>query len=315
MPLTYVIKSMRPRQWVKNLVVFSALLFVPGAVKVPQCWLYAFGAFVAFCFLSGAIYLINDVVDKSKDMLHPRKKDRPIAAGKLQPPMAIASAIAALVIGFALCFLIDTIVGKPKFMETAHEPFGLSIIAFAYVILMVLYSYWLKREIILDVLILAIGFVLRAVAGGFALDVRISPWLLATTLFISLFLALGKRRAEMKELESAAGSHRHVLDTYSVSLIDSLLVVCAAANIMSYSLYTFLHDFGTTGSNGEAVGGDIRLMFTIPFVIYGIFRYLHLVFHYDIGERPHEVITHDDNRLIICVVGWVIVVIFMLSLK
>ncbi len=315
MPLTYVIKSMRPRQWVKNLVVFGALLFVPGAVRLPACWLYAFGAFAAFCFLSGAIYLLNDVVDRSKDMLHPRKKNRPIAAGKLKPSMAIASAIVALVIGFALCFLIDTIAAKPMFTETAHEPYGLTIVAFSYVILMVLYSYWLKREIILDVLILAIGFVLRAVAGGFALDVRISPWLLATTLFISLFLALGKRRAEIKELESAAGSHREVLDNYSVSLIDSLLVVCASANIMSYSLYTFLHDFGTNASNGEVVGGDLRLMFSIPFVIYGIFRYLHLVFHYDVGERPHEVITHDDNRLIICVIGWIIIVIFMLSLK
>lgn len=315
MLLAYVIKSMRPRQWVKNLVVFGALLFVPGAVRVPQCWYYAVGGFAAFCMLSGAIYLVNDIIDKQKDAVHPRKKHRPIAAGKLQPPAAIVSAIVAALIGFALCFWIDTIGNKPAFDETSHEPYGLTIIAASYVFLMVLYSFWLKREIILDVLILAIGFVLRAVAGGFALDVRISPWLLATTLFISLFLALGKRRAEIKELEGAAGSHRDVLDSYSVGLIDSLLVVCAAANIMSYSLYTFLHDFGNNDTNGIGVGGDIRLMFTVPFVIYGIFRYLHLVFHYDIGERPHEVITHDDGRLIACVIGWVITVLFMLSLK
>ena len=315
MLITYVIKSMRPRQWVKNLVVFSALMFVPGAVRFPQCWYYAIAGFAAFCMLSGAIYLINDILDKQKDAVHPRKKHRPIAAGKLQPPAAIASAVVAALVGFALCFWIDTIGNKPTFDGTSHEPYGLTIIAASYVIIMVLYSFWLKREIILDVLILSIGFVLRAVAGGFALDVRISPWLLATTLFISLFLALGKRRAEIKELEGAAGSHRDVLDRYSVGLIDSLLVVCAAANIMSYSLYTFLHDFGNSAANGEPVGGDIRLMFSVPFVIYGIFRYLHLVFHYDIGERPHEVITHDDGRLIACVIGWVIIVLFMLSLK
>jgi 4-hydroxybenzoate polyprenyltransferase len=316
MLLTDIINSMRPRQWVKNLVIFGALLFVPGAVKKPECWLYAVIGFAAFCLLSGAVYLINDIVDKPKDVLHPRKKLRPIAAGRVQAPVAIASAAIVAIIGFALCYWVDTIGNKPEFIpETSKEPYGLTIIAASYVILMLLYSFWLKREIILDVLILSVGFVIRAVAGGFALDVRISPWLLATTLFISLFLALGKRRAEIKELEDAAGSHRDVLDTYSVQLIDSLLVVSAAANIMSYSLYTFLHDFSNGGVNGGQFGGDIRMMFTVPFVIYGIFRYLHLIIHYDIGERPHEVITHDDGRLIFCVIGWVITVLFMLSLK
>jgi 4-hydroxybenzoate polyprenyltransferase len=322
MLLGYIIKSMRPRQWVKNLVVFGALMFVPGAVKSGACWAYAVGAFAAFCFISGAIYLINDVADRHRDVMHPRKKKRPIASGKLSAAAAVISAIIALIIGLAICFGIDTVASKPQFPETYPEPYGLTITAASYVILMLLYSYLIKREIILDVLALSIGFVLRAAAGGFALDVRISPWLLATTLFVSLFLALGKRRAEIVELERDAESHRDVLAKYSVRLIDALLIVCAAANIMSYSLYTFLHDLGTNaainiaGNNpaNTQIQGDIHLMFTVPFVIYGIFRYLHLLFKHDMGASPDEVLTRD-GRIILCIILWAITVLFVLSLK
>jgi 4-hydroxybenzoate polyprenyltransferase len=314
--LADVLKSMRPRQWVKNLIVFGALMFVPGAVREWECWLYTIGAFVAFCLVSGAIYLINDIVDKPKDIVHPRKKLRPIASGRLPANAAIVSAIISLIIGIALCVWIDFIAAKPAFPETSHEPYGLTGTALAYIALMFLYSFLLKREIILDVLILSIGFVLRAVAGGFALDVRISPWLLATTFFISLFLALGKRRGEIRELEEVAPSHRDVLDKYSIRLIDNLLVVCAAANIMSYSLYTFLHDLGDNSNDiaSQTSGLGVGLMFTVPFVVYGIFRYLHLVFKHDLGASPDEVLT-TDGRLIACVILWVLVVLFMLSLR
>jgi 4-hydroxybenzoate polyprenyltransferase len=314
MMLGYVIKSMRPRQWVKNLVVFGALVFVPGAVREGMCWLYAASAFVAFCLVSGGIYLINDIVDKPRDILHPRKKFRPITSGKLPLSAAVSAAVISLVAGLAICIWLDSAGPKPVFPETSREPYGLTLTAIAYIVLMFLYSFLLKREIILDVLILSIGFVLRAVAGGFALDVRISPWLLATTFFISLFLALGKRRGEIKELETAAPLHRDVLDKYSVRLIDNLLVVCAAANIMSYSLYTFLHDLGKNPSDISNQPAGIGLMFTLPFVVYGIFRYLHLVFKHDLGSSPDEVLT-SDGRLIICVALWVLTVLFMLSLK
>ena len=312
--LTYIIKSMRPRQWVKNLVVFGALIFVPGAVREPLCWFYAALAFVAFCLVSGGVYLINDILDRPKDMLHPRKKMRPIASGMLPLGTALSAAFIALIAGLVICLWLDSITGKPEFPETSRLQDGLTLTAVAYIVLMFLYSFFLKREIILDVLILSIGFVLRAAAGGLALDVRISPWLLATTFFISLFLALGKRRGEIKDLEECAALHRDVLDKYSVRLIDNLLVVSAAANIMSYSLYTFLHDLGKNPigiSNGSQ---GIGLMFTVPFVVYGIFRYLYLVFKHDLGANPDEVLT-TDIRLIICVLLWVLTVLFMLSLK
>ncbi len=318
-----VIKSMRPRQWVKNLVVFGALMFVPGAVYRYECWLYSIGAFVAFCLIAGSIYLVNDIVDKPRDILHPRKKFRPIASGKLGQTPAIIWAAVFFMVGFAICIWIDSIGNKPEFIpETRITPNGLTLTALSYVVLMFLYSFFLKREIILDVIILAIGFVLRAAAGGFALSVRISPWLLATTFFISLFLALGKRRGEIKELEEDAASHRNVLAKYSERLIDNLLIVCAAANIMSYSLYTFLHEIGnasTTGNYGLVANynspfGGIGLMLTVPFVVYGIFRYLYLVIRRDLGATPDEVLT-TDLRLIICVALWVISVLFILSLR
>ncbi len=308
-----IIKSMRPRQWVKNLVVFGALMFVPGAVKFLECWQYTIAAFAAFCLISGAVYLINDIADRPRDAIHPRKKLRPIASGGLGIEAAVISAMLALIIGLAICLIVDSATLKPQFPETVHEPYGLTITAISYTVLMILYTFFLKREIILDVLVLALGFVLRAVAGGVALDVRISPWLLATTLFVSLFLALGKRRGEIKELEHAAGEHRGVLAQYSVGLIDALLIVCAAANIMSYSLYTFLHDLGNERTSGQLNSGA-QLMFTVPFVIYGIFRYMHLVFKHDKGSAPDEVLT-NDARLMACVALWVLTVLFMLSFR
>jgi 4-hydroxybenzoate polyprenyltransferase len=269
-----VVASLRPRQWTKNLFVFAGVIF-SQQLLTPRVWLAA-GAFVIFCFLSGAIYLLNDVADVDKDRLHPTKRHRPIAAGVLSPAAAVAIGAALLVACLAFAFALS---------------FRFGLVAAAYGLLLTAYSLWLKHMVILDVLVLAIGFVLRAVAGAVAVDVDISGWLLICTLLVALFLALGKRRHESLSLRGTAAEHRPILSEYSEGFLDQMIAVVTACTVTAYALYTM-------SPETVAKFGTRLLPLTLPFVLYGILRYLYLLYHRDLGGSPSDLVLSDRALLV-----------------
>ena len=277
---------MRPRQWTKNFLVFAALTFDlklddPGRVLVSV------GAFFILCLASGAVYLVNDLLDRESDRLHPAKRHRPIASGRLPVRVALVAAAAAMLLApLAAWFL------RP----------GFALIIVCYIVLILAYSLWLKHLVIVDVFAISGGFVLRAAGGAVVLAVPISPWLYVCTVLLSLFLAFGKRRNEMRMLEAAAGLHRRNLDEYSVALLDQLILLTAAASIMSYSLYTF---------TAEGLPQNHAMMLTIPFVLYGIFRYLLLVYVREEGGAPEQLLL-TDKPLFVSVALWGLAVIAVL---
>ena len=282
-----ILVSLRPRQWVKNLFVFAGLVFSQQLFS-PAAWV-ALAAFAVFCALSGALYLLNDIADRERDRLHPDKRARPIAAGTL--PVARAAVIAAilLVAGLGAGWLIA-------------PAFGLA--ALAYVILLASYSVWLKHIVIADVLAVALGFVLRAVAGALAIGVAISGWLIICTLQIALFLALGKRRHEHMSLGEEAMRHRPILAEYTAGLLDQMIAVVTAAAVTAYALYTM---------SAETVAKfHTQLMpATLPFVIYGIFRYLYLLYRRHLGGNPSELVLNDRAMLLnsLC---WMLAIILII---
>jgi 4-hydroxybenzoate polyprenyltransferase len=245
--------------------------------------------FLIFCGLSGAIYLLNDVADRERDRLHPRKRERPIAAGRLDPGVAVAVAVALIAAG-----LIASVFIAP----------ALAVTALAYVALLTAYSAWLKHFVILDVLVVAGGFTLRAVAGAVAIDVEISGWLLICTILIALFLALGKRRHEFLTLEQSGGVHRPILTEYSAPLLDQMIAVVTASTVTAYALYTM---------SPETVGKfHTRLLAgTLPFVLYGIFRYLYLLYRRQLGGNPSELFL-NDRALLVNTAAWIAAVIMII---
>ncbi len=307
-----LIESIRPRQWTKNLLVFGALVFVPGAFVMPELIGRAVLAFFLFSFAAGAGYLINDIRDVEYDRAHPRKSSRPIAKGRLPVGAAIAGSIVLIILAIAGgCYLDITTPGlPPEATPLCGVPYPFLLTLLAYFVLTFSYSMWLRSVALLDVLILAVGFTLRAVAGAVALKVIISPWLLLCSGLLALYLALAKRRQELRRLgmvdsnggEVIATGARTALSGYSVQLLDQLIIIAASVNVMSYSLYTFL-------AQGHPHN---LLMLTIPFVIYGIFRYHALIYHMDVGEAPDEVLIRD-RPLAACLVLWVISVVVLLS--
>ncbi len=275
-----VLASMRPRQWTKNLVVFAALGF-SGDLLDPQRVLAASAAFVLFCLLCGAVYIFNDVADAESDRQHDTKRLRPIASGALDVSTAVrvgaAIGLGSLLAAFAM-----------------GRYFG--IVALGYAVLQVAYTVWLKKAVIVDAMTISVGFVLRAVAGAVAIGVLPSPWLLLCTFLLALFLALAKRRHEILLLAGDAGAHRVSLEEYTPEMIDSMLSATTAATILAYALYTFL-----------PVSGERYpyLMLTVPFVAYGLFRYLYLVHRHDLGGSPEEILL-TDRPLIIGIVAWLL---------
>lgn len=265
--------SLRPKQWTKNGLLFIGLIF---ALKLGQLDLVvtAVLAFVDFCALASATYLINDLADIENDRSHPKKRQRPIASGWVPRGVAVATAVLLLSVGLPFAFTINV-------------SFGL--LAVAYVALTLAYTYHLKHVVILDVFGLAAGFVLRAVAGAVAIDVPISPWLYVCTILGALFLGIGKRRHELLLLNSAATNHRPILQQYTTQLLDQMIGVVTAALVMAYSLYTFL---------AAPQQEQHAMMLTIPFVLYGIFRYLYLVHVNGDGGSPEEVLLRDRPLLI-----------------
>jgi 4-hydroxybenzoate polyprenyltransferase len=276
----HLLLSLRPGQWTKNLLVFAGLLF-GQRLGDPRAVARALGAFVIFCALSGVVYLINDVLDRESDRRHPLKRARPIASGAL--PVATALAAAAILGGGALA--ASTALGS-----------AFTLVAAAYLGLLVLYSASLKNIVIIDVLTIAIGFVLRAVAGAVAVDVQISRWLFICTILLALFIALAKRRHEIVLLAGAAPGHRAILKEYSPYLLDQMIAVVTASTLISYALYT-------TSPDTVLKFGTSRLDLTIPFPLYGIFRYLYLVHQREGGGSPADLLL-TDRPLLVCVALW-----------
>ena len=283
-----VLVSLRPRQWVKNLFVFAGLVFAQR-LFTPSLW-PALAAFAIFCALSGAIYLVNDVADRENDRRHPKKALRPIAAGRLAPPAALA--IAFVLVAAAL-------------VASARLSLGFLLVAIAYAVLLTAYSAFLKHIVIVDVLTVAVGFVLRAVAGALAIDVAISGWLLICTILIALFLALGKRRHEYLTLQSTAAQHRPILAEYSAGLLDQMIAVVTASTVTAYALYTM-------SPETVAKFHTQLLPATLPFVLYGIFRYLYLLYRHQLGGNPSELFLNDRPLLVntLCWIAAVLLIIY-----
>ena len=283
-----IFKSLRPEQWTKNLVVFAGLVF-SGRLLDQAAWLPAIAAFVIFCALSSAIYLINDVFDRVADAQHPLKRLRPVASGALAPGTATAVAVALATAGLAAAAAVTPL---------------LAVTAVGYVALLLAYSAALKHYVIIDVLALSSGFVLRSVAGAVAIAVPISHWLLVCTTLLALFLALSKRRHELTLLTDGAASHRPILEEYSPYLLDQMISVVTSSTLIAYSVYT------TSSDTAERLGSS-RLGLTIPFVLYGIFRYLYLVHQRRGGGSPTEQLL-SDTPLLACVALWALSVVLVL---
>jgi 4-hydroxybenzoate polyprenyltransferase len=277
-----LVLSLRPSQWTKNLIIFGALglsqRLLDGHAVLVSC-----AAFAIFCVLSGVVYLLNDIADREADRQHPIKRLRPIASGALPVPVAIGWAI-----GLGLAALAAAYWLRPLF----------GVVATSYLALLALYSWELKHIVILDVLTIAIGFVMRAAAGAIALSVPISHWLYVLTILLALFLALSKRRHEIVLLAGGATSHRRILAEYSPYLLDQMIAVVSASTIVAYAFYT------VSPETVQKFGTD-RLMLTLPFPLYGIFRYLYLVHQKDGGGNPADMLL-TDKPLLLCVALWTV---------
>jgi len=284
-----ILKTMRPRQWTKNVFVFAALVFDGKLGRLPLV-AQTVAAFVAFCLISSVVYIINDVVDIEKDRAHPTKRWRPLASGQLSRRVALGAAaiLAALALGGAFAWRSE-----------------LGWVVLGYLALNLAYSFYLKRIVIVDVLSIAAGFVLRVVAGVVVVDVvRFSPWLYVCTTLLALLLGLGKRRHELTLLAGGATAHRAILDHYTIPFLDQLIGLVTSTTIIAYSLYTF--------SAPNLPPNDL-MMVTIPFVIYGLFRYLYLIHVRGEGGAPDELLLRD-LPLLLSVALWGLAAVAILYL-
>jgi 4-hydroxybenzoate polyprenyltransferase len=279
--------SLRPHQWTKNLILFAALGMSKHLFE-REPFLRAALAFVLFCGVSGTVYLLNDLADVERDRLHPRKRLRPLASGQITPRFA---ALAGLLIGGS-CLLVGFLLGWE---------FGACLVV--YLAMNLTYSLYLKEVVILDVLTISLGFVVRAMAGALVIRVAISEWLLVCTILLALFLALSKRRHELVSLSDTARSHRAILGEYSPYLLDQMIAVVTASCLMAYSFYTLAPDT-------IAKYRTEKLSWTIPFVIYGIFRYLYLVHQKEKGGSPSDVLL-TDRPLLMAVLLWAVAVMII----
>ncbi|MGQ9733095.1 MAG: decaprenyl-phosphate phosphoribosyltransferase [Candidatus Zipacnadales bacterium] len=274
-----LLEAIRPKQWTKNSLAFAALLFAKRltdwASVIDACI-----AFLALCFAASACYLVNDVADAERDRAHPEKQHRPIASGRLSPVAATVAAIVFMIIAVLMALAVNQ---------------DLALCVAAYLVSTLAYTYSLKQVVIMDVLVIAIGFVLRAIAGAVAILVEISPWLLVCTFLLALFLAIAKRRGELQML-AMASEHRETLGEYSEYLLDQMTSVVTSAALMAYCLYTF-------SERTTEIVGTPNLKYTIPFVVYGIFRYLYLVHERGLGADPSSLLLRD-KPLLATVILW-----------
>jgi 4-hydroxybenzoate polyprenyltransferase len=281
--------SARPSHWVKNLILFAALIFA-REYGIPEKIGLAVLAFTAFCLGTSAVYLFNDVIDRKQDQQHPIKSKRPIASGQVPIGAAIVVAIILLSGGIVFSLIINV---------------ATLLALMLYVVINIAYSIALKHIVIIDVMTIAAGFVLRAVAGGLAISVPISPWLLVCTTLLALFMGFGKRRHELSLLTDSAGNHRRSLDDYSLPFLDQMISVVTASTVVAYAFYTLspevVEHFKTRW-----------LSSTIPFVLYGIFRYQFLIFKREEGGSPTQLLL-TDPPLLICVVLWLASVLIIFN--
>jgi len=284
-----IITTMRLKQWTKNLFIFAALVF-DRQLTNPEALLQTIFGFFLFSFLSSTVYIINDIADIEADRKHPRKMNRPIASGQLPVKVAAVVAMVIVVITLTLSYLLS-----PSFM----------LISLIYFITFLLYSFWLKHVPLIDVMIIAAGFVMRVAAGVSLIQVeRFSPWLYVVTTLLALYIGFGKRRAELMLLDDDANSHRRVLDGYSIPFLDTLITIVSSTTIMAYSLYTF---------SAPNLPDNHAMMLTIPFVIYGIFRYLFLIQMQGEGGAPDELVLSDRPlQVTIAMYGLSVLIIFYL---
>jgi 4-hydroxybenzoate polyprenyltransferase len=278
--------SMRPKQWIKNLIIFAALIFSLN-IFVLEALTKAFVAFFIFCGISGAIYIVNDIVDKKADSKHQKKSKRPIASGKINVSTAW---LFSIMIGVA-CLGVSLLLNKKFFL-----------ICIIYILIQLSYSFYLKHVVIVDVFLISFGFILRALAGAFAIKVTISDWFIICTLLVCIFIALTKRRSELLFLEE--GNSRPVLKDYNFEFIDQAISIVCSATVLSYILYTVapetVYKFKTTS-----------LLYTTPFVLFGILRYLYLVYKQKIGEEP-ELLILGDKFLFFNILAYFLTVLFIL---
>ena len=274
-PILALLVSLRPKQWTKNLLLFAGLLFTLGGRHEASQFSRAALGFVLFSLLSGVVYLVNDLADREADRRHPRKRRRPIASGELAPGLAVGAAVVLGIVGLTASFALGVRFGS---------------VALLYFVVTLGYSFYFKHVVLLDVLVLAAGFVFRAIAGAFVIGVSISSWLILCTLMLALFLGLSKRRAELISVQLAGTpSTRRILDEYSPAMLDQMIVIVTSSCLMSYALYTI---------NSDTAHAHPYLMATIPFVIYGIFRYLYLMHRHSLGESPDSVLLEDRPMLV-----------------
>jgi 4-hydroxybenzoate polyprenyltransferase len=283
-----IIEAMRPPQWMKNSLIFVAIIFSKNLL-VPEAIIKSVAAFIIFSLVSGCVYIINDISDIEKDRAHPIKKNRPIASGRLKVGAAWSFVSVIIIVSFLGAFLISPAFG---------------FITAAYFVLFNLYSFFLKAVPIVDILTIATGFVIRAAAGALAIEVEISSWLLLCTMLLALFVVLGKRRHEILLLGEKATTHRDVLYEYNTILLDQMVAVVTASTLVAYSFYTI------SAETVEKFGTD-NLKYTILFVLFGIFRYLYIIYRKEAGGRPEKDIF-TDAPTIINLLLWITVVVAIL---
>ncbi len=271
--LRALFRTMRPRQWVKNGVIFAALVFDHHLFQVGPL-LSTLAGFALLCVLSSTVYIVNDLADIEKDRQHPKKRLRPLASGALKKEIAIAAAILLPLVTLPLSFLLDL---------------GFGVVAVVYLAVNLLYSFRLKHYVIVDVLVVALGYLLRVTAGALIIDVAISPWLYICMTLLALFMGFGKRRGELVLLNrngpsNGSPSSRKVLEEYSLTFLDEMINLVSSITVMAYSLYTF---------SADNLPKNHAMMITIPFVLYGIFRYLYLIHMRGEGGAPEELVLTD----------------------
>jgi len=282
---------MRPQQWLKNFFIYAPIIFSQNLFNFPLL-IRTTVAFIAFCILSGSLYIFNDLQDIEEDKQHPQKSKRPLASGRLKKSTATVSTVILAPLAFIIA-------------GTLNQEFF--IICLIYGTLQIIYSLWLKYVVIVDVFVIAAGFLLRVVAGGLVINVSLSSWLLICTILLAFFLAMSKRRHELVLLEHNAQNHRSILREYSPYLLDQMMAVVTASTLIAYSLYTIstetINKFGTK-----------KLIYTIPFVLYGIFRYLYLVHQKSEGGSPEALII-KDKPLLVDIFLWAMTVVLILQFR
>jgi len=280
-------ESVRPKQWAKNIFIFGAVVF-DKKLFVPEHFFSTLAAFVMFCLLSSTVYIINDMGDIQKDRQHPVKQNRPLASGRLRPSAAVGVVAGVLVVLLPLAFVLDV---------------GFGAVALAYLVNNLLYTFWLKDVVIIDVLSIAAGFVLRVGAGVTVIPTeRFSPWIYVCMTLLALFMGFGKRRHELTLLAADANNHRRVLDDYSLPFLDEMMGVVTASTVMAYAIYTF---------SAEGLPSNHSMMLTVPFVLYAIFRYLYLIHVKGQGGAPEEILL-KDRPFLLAVTSWGVLVVILL---